>query len=302
MNYLEADSKLQGRNKLSRKVGNNTYLVRNSGVPGDSIHLKLHSTYIVTWYADGRIELNSGGWRTVTTKARINEYVEGWGISQEHGQWFIHRPVVLDKCLYCEEPQGKHNNFTLACPEKDGTDRDWDERYKFTAWHTNERTAMFADGAVIHPDGTLSGAEPISEYDKALKLRRRVQRFAAKYIEAFGKGKVPAPSNGDCLYCNVGFRSQENKPLGETVHDKDHILSHLEENYFVPSLLMRAFETMPHSQVMGWAIGEKWGKEREQAAEIFSKIDGGSQFFDMVRTDLQKMLSKYILRQLGQAA
>src|SRR5579864_7126511 len=104
MNYLKADSQLSGRNKLSRKVGNNTYLVRNSGVLGDSIHLKLHDTYIITWYADGRTELNSGGWRTVTTKARINEHLEdGFGISQVKGLWYVTRyqsDKFEDVCMF----------------------------------------------------------------------------------------------------------------------------------------------------------------------------------------------------------
>lgn len=92
MDYVNADEYL-GK-KLNRPFGSGKHmkLIRHSGVPGDAIHLKLHDTYVVTWYADGRVKLNSGGWRTVTTKARINEYLNsGYGVEQELGQWYLTR-------------------------------------------------------------------------------------------------------------------------------------------------------------------------------------------------------------------
>lgn len=254
MNYQTADEKLQGRNKLSRKVGNNTYLVRNSGVPGDSIHLKLHNTYIITWFADGRIELNSGGYRTVTTKARINEFLAGFGVSQERGVWYL----------------------TTSTPE--------------SYW---SKLVIFEDGLVINPDGTVTGGSPIEDTKKALKLRKRVNAFATNYIAAFKAGDVPAPSSGDCWYCLM--KNEEGNTLGEIQKSAEHILSHLEEEYYVPSLLSRAFETMPHSQAMGWAIASKWAPEQLSTAS--------STFLpDFVFEQLRKILTRYILRQLGQAS
>lgn len=92
MNYQEADEYLGKKLNRPAGTGRSTRIVRNSGVPGDSIHLKLHDTYIITWYADGRIVLNSGGWRTVTTKSRINEFLgreSSWGIFQKNFEWFL---------------------------------------------------------------------------------------------------------------------------------------------------------------------------------------------------------------------
>ena len=92
MNYSQADKKLTGRCAKSRKVANHTYLVRR----GNDIALQLHSTDVVTLHPDGSITLNSGGWQTVTTKARINgmfEYgtIPGWGyVHQRQGIWYMH--------------------------------------------------------------------------------------------------------------------------------------------------------------------------------------------------------------------
>lgn len=250
MDYLLADSKLQGRNMLSRKIGNNTYLVRNSGVPGDSIHLKLHNTYIITWYVNGRIELNSGGWLTVTTKARMNEFLSGYSISKSKGVWYVDQIV-----------SGPVYRKTLG---------------------------VYQDGMVINPDDTITGMAPLDDAKEKNKLRRRVAQFASHYIQAFKSGQVEKPGLGDCFYCQMRT-VDENIPLGEAVHDKDHLMSHLDEEYFVPSLLHRAFETQPHSPAMGWALAKHWGGQDIPVP-------------DFIYSQLEKSLSRYMLRQLGQAA
>lgn len=248
MDYQTANGKLTGRNHDSRKLGNNTYLVRrNDG----KIAITLHATDIITLSPSGDITLNSGGWRTVTTKSRLNEYAPV-AIGQRNGQWYMLK--------------------------NDGS-----------GWVD---VCMFADGITVHADGSITGGEPLTVAAKNLSLRRKVQRYAAKYIEAFTVGLVPAPSNGDCWYCSMR-EVKTNQPLGEIHKDKDHILSHLDESYFVPSLLARAFEVMPHSAVMGWAIAGKWQPEKV----------GGTDFLQgFVVVQLQKMLSRYILRQLAQAS
>ena len=256
MNYQEAQTQLTGRCKQRRKVGNNTYLERRQE---GAIALLLHSTDVVTFRPDGAIVLDSGGWRTPTTKDRINNYLPaGSYVRQENGQWFLRRHGSQER--------------------------------------------MFADGMLLRSNGTIEGGEPMSAYVEKLKLRRKVQRFAGAYLKAMENGKVPAPSNGDCWYCLMrGVK--DGVPWGESSKDRDHLLGHIEERYFVPSLLVRAMEVMPCSKVMGWAVGEKWGAKKEGAAETHSLLQGSRGWWsDYIRRDLQKCLSRYMLRQLGQAA
>lgn len=87
MNYLEANrvlnkARLRWRGK---KVANNTRLVE---VDGNKIGVRLHSTNVVVFCRDGCVVLNSGGWRTVTTKARINSYAP-CQVYQRQGQWRV---------------------------------------------------------------------------------------------------------------------------------------------------------------------------------------------------------------------
>ena len=52
-----------------KPVANNTRLFRRGP---DVIALRFHETDVVTFHADGRITLASGGWRTMSTKDRMN--------------------------------------------------------------------------------------------------------------------------------------------------------------------------------------------------------------------------------------
>jgi hypothetical protein len=77
MNYESANNMLQGRCSQSRKLGNNTYLLRGN----DEIAVKLHATHVLTFYKNGSIRIATGGWNTPTTKGRINEYIPApWSV------------------------------------------------------------------------------------------------------------------------------------------------------------------------------------------------------------------------------
>jgi hypothetical protein len=84
-NYQTLDSQLTGRNAQRRKLANNTYAERKDD---GSIAIRLHATDIVTFNRDGSIVANSGGWKTSTTKDRLNQYLPV-RICQKSGRWFI---------------------------------------------------------------------------------------------------------------------------------------------------------------------------------------------------------------------
>lgn len=82
-NFDEALRTLNGRD--SRKIDNNTRLER---INADEIGVKLHATYVVRYKRNGSITIHSGGWQTVTTKDRINNYSPA-RISQRAGVWYM---------------------------------------------------------------------------------------------------------------------------------------------------------------------------------------------------------------------
>jgi hypothetical protein len=90
--YVAVVSELQrgrgGRNAMTRKVGNNTYLhVPEGWQYGDAVYLKLHATDILTFTPD-HVTYNSGGWQTSTTKERLNAYGPV-RISQRSHVWYV---------------------------------------------------------------------------------------------------------------------------------------------------------------------------------------------------------------------
>jgi hypothetical protein len=86
MTHADAVRMVRGKtNKTSRKIGNNTYgIIHDNGDVG----IVLHSTEVVTIHADGTYTLRSGGWRTVTTKDRINTYCP-YRVTQRKGEWSV---------------------------------------------------------------------------------------------------------------------------------------------------------------------------------------------------------------------
>lgn len=86
MTHTEAVRMVRGkRNADRRKVGNNTYAeILHDG----SVGIMLHSTYVVKIHEDGTFTLNSGGWQTLTTKDRINQYSPK-RVYQKDFTWYV---------------------------------------------------------------------------------------------------------------------------------------------------------------------------------------------------------------------
>lgn len=83
MDYKQANEELQGRCFNSRKLGNNTYLVRLD----NCISLKYHDTHIIKMYPD-KLVIDCNGFRTKTTKERLNEYTP-IRVNQTSHVWYI---------------------------------------------------------------------------------------------------------------------------------------------------------------------------------------------------------------------
>lgn len=82
--FTDAESMFKTR---KRKLAGNTYL---EGNPDRGWYgIRFHSTLIVVFHSDGRITLNTGGWKTATTKKRINDALVGVSLYQEKFVWYL---------------------------------------------------------------------------------------------------------------------------------------------------------------------------------------------------------------------
>ena len=239
LNYEEACNTLgrmkDGSLRPSRKVGNNTYLkLRDRGV----IAVLLHSTDVVRFYPDGCVKLDSGGWKTLTTKDRMNRF-SPLSVCSDKGVWYV------------SDGGGEHDTFT------------------------------FADGLTYRPEtGEFKGVGP--DPKETVKLRKRVAKYAKDFIAAFVKGDVLEPSGGDCFYCSMlkGFG------------DKSHVLKHIEESYFVSSLLVNAMEAFGASPAEKMVVWSRWTGEANPFVHAESYL----------LKHIEKYIKRYCYRQLGLVA
>lgn len=134
--FRQADEALQGRNSARRKLMNNTYLERQED---GSIAVKLHNTDVVTYRQNGDIMLDSGGWLTVTTKGRMNEYgPQGWRVYSQRGVWYV------------------------------GDVATWDDA----------KALVYRDGMVFHLDGMVTGAGEKTDADAVKLTRKAIRKYA----------------------------------------------------------------------------------------------------------------------------
>lgn len=84
-NSYEGAIRLLG-NKTTRKIANNTQLEKYSD--REYAAVRLHSTEVVRYYPNGDIQLNSGGYRTSTTKERLNTF-SPVNVSQRDFAWYV---------------------------------------------------------------------------------------------------------------------------------------------------------------------------------------------------------------------
>ena len=201
--YTDADEILTGRCKDRRKITNNTWLERRGP---DEIAVRLHATDVVTYYADGSIRLNTGGWFTVTTKARINEF-SPFSVSSNRGEWnvSIRNPNYVD-------------HFTGD--------------YRDNPYWADSRP--FRDG-MIWLDGKWYGVPSDEELAADRAARKKLYADIKKFVDGITPERIiHAWENpgGDCLLCRF--------PPG--TGGDDHLLAHIEEDYFHAHLALRAVE------------------------------------------------------------
>lgn len=190
-----------------KTVSNNTLHYRIGGKE----FWRLHQTDIlIRDTKTGDWTLSSGGWRTNTTRDRMNEYGPV-RIIQEKGQWFI------------------------LARGKDGT-TDYDKRYPY------------ADGMVVSEDGTPKNAAVIEKKSaETAKLLKQIASFCTKAHKVIREKGLPQPSAGDCWLCSMS-EVKTGKGWGETTGDTSHLIEHMKEGYVHGSLLVRAMKARRNDQ------------------------------------------------------
>jgi hypothetical protein len=239
VNYEQAKAQLATARNINagKPIERNTRLFQR----GDAIAVQYHQTDIVTFKKNGDTVLNTNGWKTQSTKERLNSLTPVGRIHQEKGVWYF---------VY----QGERH--------------------------------VFKDGLTIKASGKVVGAADHNAVSHETALRRKASLYAKKFTEALYAGKVPPPGPGDCWACLM--KTEDGKqPLG----GKSHIVEHMEENYFVPSLLINAMNQFGASMAMRSTVH---GLVHKEPQHVWPQ--------DFIKKDIAKSIRRHCLSQMGMAA
>lgn len=260
----------KARDKYAGKpLANNTRLVQR----GDNYAVKLHATDVVTIRPDSTYVLNTGGWYTVTTKDRINDFGPA-RVYSANGVWCVwadddpKTPVKISKCRQCKgtgevtrhgwtdrgqyeikdgghwvwvanDPPVVHPDEQVPCYGCNGS--------KVRDYGSKGNPVRFYDGIVVDSSGHCTDPDArrlheVSESDaESARVLKAIKAYVAGLTDAEIKRQweyaTTTGTSGDCLFCNG------NVPWS------DHLLSHIglgedgpDEIYHMASLTMNAIK------------------------------------------------------------
>ena len=149
MEYLDG-----GKDSLYRSTEYKTAIVTDGNC---NPVVRLFNTHILTYHKDGSVTLNSGTWKTKTTKSRLNDYQDVCVVYQDKNVWYV--------------------------AVKDGDSYYWDT--------PEEERIPFEDGMRVHPDGTVvypGDAAPDTE--EIRDLAEEVNDFAHEIAKRLVDGEI----------------------------------------------------------------------------------------------------------------
>jgi sarcosine oxidase delta subunit len=181
-------------------------------------------------------------------------------------------------------------------------DREWDQRNR----------VPFFDGITVDSEGYAprlreKGPSPakLRRHEAAVaKMKKRIDKYVDGFVKELQKGTMPMPSEGDCWHCAMFDAIPPNDSAtrlakrGTTVEPvermgSEHLLSHMEERYYVPSLAINALRERGYLDVGVYML-----LDMNQDTKKMGKPHGQ---YDGVRRDIRRYLSKRLIPQAPQS-
>lgn len=210
--YADADTFLYTRGKPvpRKKVANHTYLVRDD----HKIHVLLHRTYVLTYTPD-TIVINTGGWLTVTTKARINDCLpRGYVVYSDKGTWYLSEGWMHTSVRHWRYTDG------ITMLERNGS------------WHPVESTMLPDEKG--HQDDRHNAA-----------MRKLIGQYLKDFERIDAERQARLTTQGTCTLCRgaewpvVNGRSRI-ITYGDQMDDTQHLIDHMLDRYLPDGLVPAA--------------------------------------------------------------
>lgn len=193
----------KGGTAPSRKIANNTYVVRVNPGSGENpgklplFGILYHSTIVVTYYPDGTCAIDNGGWDSVTTKARIRWFSPAYLWTDRRTGGYVlgserigETPVRSRKCSAC-----------IGTGDAGVSRETWENRPQYVYGEEGR------PGQWVTDPGAWNRAWSRRNYHNAARISTIVRipfarRFAAREIE-LAKGRTFwNPVAAECGKCN----------------------------------------------------------------------------------------------------
>jgi hypothetical protein len=168
-------------------------------------------------------------------------------------------------------------------------------RYGFRVWQIDSvwylrvggTSYVWRDGITVYPSGRVVGDG--GNVEKLKALDKQIKNYANGFVKALVDGKIEKPGAGDCWDCS--FVSDNGRSMGD-MSNSNHILSHIEEGYHVPSLLVNALKEFGASRYLQSWVGGLLGYHGHSVSDM----DGYAQ------KQLKGYIVRHCRRRLGMAA
>lgn len=186
-----------------RPVARNTRLYKR----GEDYAIQLHETDVVTFHTDGTVTLNSGGWRTMTTKDRINSFSPA-RLFAENGLWYF-----------------------------GGIEDRWAKMAMF------EDGMVIGENGLPTGETEASLLRKIKYIERRkAKVDKMVREYIKGFLNHIKENGLDDPGPGDCWVCRAQTPDPEKKPEKhvDDFFGLEHFLSHFKEKYYVRTLLLNA--------------------------------------------------------------
>jgi len=131
-----------------------------------AIGVRYHDTFVLIWNEDGSIELYTRGYRTMTTRRRMNTYLpKPWEIHTEGGVWYL--------------SEGSFGSLRSVFVEG----------------------ITLTPDAPCHEDVVYQPRDGEEEKKLILWEREAVRTYAARYVGLLWAGRLATPTPAQCLQC-----------------------------------------------------------------------------------------------------
>jgi hypothetical protein len=92
------------------------------------------------------------------------------------------------------------------------------------------------------------------------------------------------------------MKGDDGKTMGDAFGSTDHLLSHMEERYYVPALLYNAFMEQPHAPMEENLLAILCNPESSEKDVAFAKVDSMQQY---IKHGVERVITKYLKQRLA---